>query len=189
MRLFVALLLPEDLRERLHGLQKGLSAARWVKPDNLHMTLRFIGEVDNGDAEDLDAALSKIDFDSFELSLDGMGHFGEGRKVRALWVGTAANEALMRLQAKIERAIQTAGFPPEGRKFKPHVTLARFKSSPGPRLADYLEAHGAFRSRTIPVKGFDLMSSFRSQDGSIYRSEAHYPFHPADAPLPALLGE
>ena len=178
MRLFVALTLPEDVRQRLSGLANGLPGARWVKPENLHLTLRFLGEVDNLAATDFDDALAKIHGSGFDLSLKGIGHFGEGRKLRAVWVGVDANPDLMRLQEKIEQALIRVGLPPEPRKFKPHITLARFKSHPGARLQAYLAEHNLLRAGPIAIGSFDLYSSFTSADGAIYRIEASYPLEP-----------
>ncbi len=179
MRLFVALTLPEDVRRRLAGLANGLPGARWVKPENLHLTLRFLGEVDNLAAADVDDALAKIQCPGFDLSLNVIGHFGEGRKLRALWVGVEANADLMRLQEKIEQALIRAGLAPEPRKFKPHITLARFKSNPRERLQTYLADHSLLRAGPIAMESFELYSSFTSADGPIYRVEASYPLEPA----------
>jgi len=175
MRLFVALSLPDALRARLQGLAAGLPGARWVAPENLHLTLRFIGEVDRQEAEDSDAALAAIRCDSFSLTLAGLGEFGDGRRLRSLWIGAERNEALERLQAKVEQALRRAGLPPEKRKFKPHVTLARFKSHPGGRLEDYFAAHALFRAAPFEVTGFTLYSSYLSHEGAIYTPEEVYP--------------
>ena len=178
MRLFVAVSLPEDVRARLAGVSNGLPGARWVKPDNLHLTLRFLGELDNADAADVDDALAQIRAPGFDLVLNGLGHFGEGKRLRALWVGVDANAELMRLQEKIEQALIRAGLPAETRKFKPHVTLARFKSNPGTRLRDYLAEHNLVRAGPVPVTDFHLYSSFHSAEGAIHRIEASYPLEP-----------
>lgn len=178
MRLFVAIALPEDLRARLATLQEGLPGARWVDPDNLHLTLRFIGEVDGDQAHDLDAALSQVRAARFPLTLAGVDRFGQGRKSRALWVGVAPVPELDRLQRKIEQAVQAAGLAPEGRKFKAHVTLARFRGNPGHRLHDYLARHALFRAETFEAREFVLYSSFLAQAGAIHTPEAVYPLPP-----------
>jgi 2'-5' RNA ligase len=175
VRLFVAIALPEDLRARLAGLQQGLPAARWVDPDNLHLTLRFIGEADSDQAQDLDAALSQVRAERFAVSLAGIGCFGQGRKTRALWAGVAPAAELDRLRRRVEQAVQSAGFAPEGRKFKAHVTLARFKGDPGPRLHDYLACHASFGAEAFEVREFVLYSSFLAQSGAIYTPEVVYP--------------
>lgn len=174
MRLFVALSLPDDLRVRLAGLAGGIPNVRWVAPDNLHLSLRFIGEVDGAQARDVDAALAQISAPAFTLSLAGIGRFAAGEKVRSLWVGVEENAELSRLHGKIEHALQRSGLPPEGRKFKAHVTLARFKGNPGAKLHDYLAHHALFRSEPFVVHEFVLFSSFLSHNGAIYRPEASY---------------
>ncbi|MFQ6017792.1 MAG: RNA 2',3'-cyclic phosphodiesterase, partial [Kiloniellaceae bacterium] len=165
MRLFVAISLPEALRARLSSLAHGLPGARWVAPENLHLTLRFIGEVDGRQARDIDAALAGIRAESFPVTLAGIDRFGNGAKLRSLWVGVEANPALERLHNKIEQALQGAGLAPEGRKFKPHVTLARFKANPGPRLRDYLAHHALFRAEAFEAREFTLYSSFLGHNG------------------------
>lgn len=175
MRLFVALSLPDDLRSKLSSLSSGLPGARWVAPENLHLTLRFLGELDGPDADDVDAALSGIRCERFSLSLAGLGHFGDDWRLRALWLGVEPNETLERLQMKVEQAVRRAGQPPEKRKFKPHVTLARFKSHPGARLADYITEHALFRAAPFEVASFTLYSSYLSHEGAIYTPEAVYP--------------
>ena len=181
MRLFVALSLPDEVRARLATVANGLPGARWVAPDNLHLSLRFLGELDGAEAADVDAALAQVRAPAFDMTLSGVGHFGEGRNLRALWVGVAPNPALMPLQDKVEKALVRAGLAPEGRKFKAHVTLARFKRNPGPRLHRYLADHNLLRAGPIPVPDFKLYSSFLSSQGALYTLEAAYP-------LEALLG-
>ncbi len=187
MRLFVAIALPQDLRDRLEGLRDGLPGAKWVAAENLHLTLRFIGEADGGECHDIDAALAGLRFESFPLQIEGLGHFGEGRRLRALWAGVAPNPDLERLQGKIERALQSAGMEPSKRKYKPHVTLARFKSGPGPRLHSFIAAHGLFRAAPFEVTEFTLFSSYLAQQGAIYTPELSYPLEPRKAPLDARL--
>lgn len=175
MRLFVALSLPDHLRGRLCGLCSGLPGARWVAPENLHLTLRFIGEVDGRDAEDIDAALSGVRCPRFPLTLAGVGEFGDERRLRSVWVGVDACETLERLQSKVEQAVRRAGQAPEKRKFKPHVTLARFKSHPGGRLEHYFAERSLFRCEPFQVTDFTLYSSYLSHEGAIYSPEAVYP--------------
>ncbi|MEX0758479.1 MAG: RNA 2',3'-cyclic phosphodiesterase [Tistlia sp.] len=106
----------------------------------------------------------------------GLGTFDEGRRLRSLWVGVEPSEPLQRLQAKVETAAQRAGLPAERRKFKPHVTLARFKDNPPEqKLQHYLAAHGLFRCGPFPVEDFVLYSSFLAHTGALYQAEAVYP--------------
>jgi len=184
MRLFVAIALPEDLRAHLAGMQQGVPAARWVDPDNLHITLRFIGEVDGGQAQDIDSALAQVRAARFDVTLAGVGRFGQGRKSRALWVGVEPVPDLNRLRRRVERTVQAAGFAPERRMFKPHVTLARLKGNPGHRLHDHLAHHAGFRAESFEVCEFVLYSSLLTQAGAIYTPEAAYPLSPGTDATP-----
>jgi 2'-5' RNA ligase len=150
-------------------------AARWVDPDNLHLTLRFIGEADGVQAHDLDAALTQLRAARFGVTLAGVNRFGEGRKSRALWVGVEPAPELDRLQRKVEQAVRAAGFAPERRKFKPHLTLARFKGDPGQRLHDYLVHHARFRAEGFEAREFLLYSSLLARAGAIHTPETAYP--------------
>ena len=162
MRLFVALSLPEDIREQLSSLTGGLPGARWVPPENYHITLRFIGNVHNGHAEDVDDALMALRGKSFEVALKGLGVFCEGTKPTSLWAG-----------------VVRAGFKPEKRKFTPHVTLARFKHDPGPKLHEIMSHYALFRTQPFQVQDFVLYSSFLSHTGAIYEPERIYELEPA----------
>lgn len=179
MRLFVALSLPEEIREQLSAISGGLPGARWVPPENYHITLRFIGNVHNGHAEDVDAALTALRGKSFEVALKGLGVFCEGLKPTSLWAGVEADEGLARLQAKVESALVRAGFKPEKRKFTPHVTLARFKHDPGPKLHEIMSHYALFRTEPFEVQDFVLYSSFLSHTGAIYEPERIYELEPA----------
>jgi len=182
-RLFVALPLPEDVTDRLARMGGGLANTRWVAPANMHLTLRFIGEVEGHVFRDVDTALSGIAAPTFEMALAGLGTFGNGKKVNALWVGVDAPEQLTDLQHKVEKAVQRAGLPGEGRKFRPHVTIARVKGPPGNKLGDFLRAHSLFRCAPFHVDRFQLVSSQRTPKGPVYRVEAEYPLEP-DVPAP-----
>ena len=175
IRLFVAIPLPDTVRSQLTLLQSGLQGARWIKPENIHLTLRFIGEVPNDVAGDIDMALTQVAAPSFGLHLDGIGNFARGKHPHALWVGVAKSEPLMRLQAKIESALVRAGLEAETRKFSSHVTIARLRDVRKGRVEDWAAAHGAFRSESFPVERFVLFSSFLSSSGAIYTEEASYP--------------
>jgi 2'-5' RNA ligase len=173
MRLFTALALPDEIARPLLLMQAGVPGARWQKREQLHLTLRFIGEVDGAEANAIDDALAAITAPSFTLELKGVGSFGS-RIPRDLWAGTAPNEALVHLNRKIESALQRIGLEPEPRKFTPHVTLARLKSSPRGAVMDYLTDHALYASAPFPVTAFSLYSSKLTSDGSIYRVEKEY---------------
>ena len=142
--------------------------------DNLHLTLRFLGEVNARVAHDFDEELAHIEADAFDLQLKGVGHFDSRGMARALWAGVQPSPALTALQARIEAAAVHVGLAPERRKFHPHVTLARLKGFPLDRLAAYMADHGGFSAPPFTVTHFALMSSRMNKDGSVYSAEATY---------------
>ncbi len=155
-------------------LRGRLAGARWIDPENYHLTLRFVGDIDAPDADDFVEALSQIWVEPFSLKLSGVGSFG-GRKPRALWVGVEDCEPLMRLQHANERAARQTGLPPETRNFSPHVTLARLRRAEPGAVANYLSAVGAFEAEPFQVAEFVLMSSREGTGGGPYVVEARFP--------------
>jgi RNA 2',3'-cyclic 3'-phosphodiesterase len=180
-RLFVGIPLPSTIRARLAGLCSGVPGARWVAPENMHITLRFIGAVSGGDAEDIHERLSGIVTPAFALTLNGVGCFESGRRVHALWVGINREPQLIRLADKVESAIVRAGMEPERRKFKPHVTLARFRTGGSPRIGAFIESNNPFTAGPFAVEHFTLFRSFLGGEGAHYESLADYPLQTAPA--------
>jgi 2'-5' RNA ligase len=174
LRLFVGIELPPALRLRLSLLCTGLPGARWVDPGNLHLTLRFIGEVDEGMASDIDAALARIRAPRFDVTLAGAGSFG-GERPRLLWIGIEENKPLLELQERVETALRRAGVPPDTRRYSPHLTLARLKQPDLARIQGYLAANALFRAPPIPVERFSLIASYPTKSGAIYEDQADYP--------------
>lgn len=174
IRLFVAIELPDDLKERLGAMCSGVPGAKWVKPENLHLTLRFIGEVSEGRIGDIDAALAAVRSPAFDLTLADTGHFSSRRTARVLWVGVEKNEVLMQLQGRVEAACVGAGLEPEGRKYAAHITLARLNKSPPSKVQAFLAANAMFKAPPFPVTEFILFSSFLGRNGAIHREEAVY---------------
>ncbi len=175
VRLFVGLAVPYELRLRLSGLiAHRFPGAKWVPPENYHLTLRFIGEVDNGRADDIDAGLSAIAARGFDLTLSGVGTFETRGRPHALWVGVERNAALEQLRAKVESAVVRAGCEPERRRFVPHITLARLDNPDPVRLGEFLRLHGLFRAQPVPVERFTLFSSHLGKDQAHYTAEADY---------------
>lgn len=172
-RLFVAIRPPETVREQLLDLMEGMPDMRWQSDDQLHLTLRFIGEVERPVAEDLATALQHIRFDRFPLSLDGVGKF-EHHRSGALWAGVRPKEQLKALNAKIERACQSAGLEPDRRAYHPHITLARWKGR-APRLGAYLERHGGLTSEPWEASEFNLYESHLAHEGAHYEAIERFP--------------
>jgi RNA 2',3'-cyclic 3'-phosphodiesterase len=173
-RLFTGLEIPAAWVDDLSMLRGGLPGARWIDPENYHMTLRFIGDVDDALAGDIASLLGQVRRRGFEWRLDGLASFG-GRKPRAVVAQAAPSPAMMELQAEHERLMQRVGLDPEGRKFTPHVTLARLRDSSSHDVAEYLSARGGFRSALFQVSNFVLFSSRASVGGGPYVVEAAYP--------------
>src|SRR5579885_2513616 len=155
LRLFVGIGFPPDLKLRLSLLETPIPGARWVDAGNLHLSLRFIGEVGEGTAA-------------------GIGVFG-GDKPRTLWVGVERQPELAALHDKIEHALVRAGLPPEPRKFAPHVTLARLNNPALDRLGLFLQREARFRAPPLAVDAFSLIASFQTKSGSVYEDQADYP--------------
>lgn len=174
MRLFVALPLPVDVRARLGVLQSGLAGARWIDQDLMHVTLRFVGEVPERDADDIGDALSTIEMPAFDLVLNDVGYFERRGVAHTLWAGIGRSEALSRLHAKVEGAVVRSGRPRESRKFAPHVTIARLRDVPVDRLGRWLEDLGPVSREPFTADRFVLYQSFRGHGGARYQPLADY---------------
>jgi 2'-5' RNA ligase len=174
MRLFVALDLPRSLRERLSWMAGGLPGARWVPPENYHVTLRFVGDLPGWRAEEVDQALAALRAPGFTLQLAGIGTHVKGGKLTALWVGVERTPQLEHLQTKIETALQRAGLERERRRFNPHVTLARIEGVPEPKVAAWVASHNLFRSEPVQVERFTLFSSLLGKEQAVYVPEVEY---------------
>lgn len=167
-RLFVGIELPNDVRVRLAALCSGLPGAKWIDSENMHLTIRFIGEVDGALAEDIDMALSRVAAPPFDIVLSGIGCFESSGKVHTLWMGLEKQPSLLHLYGKVESALVRAGCEPERRKFKPHITLARLRGGGEKRIAFFIQAHNHLVLGPFSVDHFTL---FRSHLG---REKAHY---------------
>ena len=174
MRLFVGVPLPDDIRQRLAMITGGVPGARWARPENLHLTLRFLGETDNARAEDIVSELSRIDCEAFAAVVRGLGAFGDRKRPRILWAGIPPSPPLTRLHQKVEQALQRAGCGPDHRKFHPHVTLARLKDVQKVKLERFMTANGHVESRPFTVGGFTLFESFLASEGAHYRAIAEF---------------
>src|ERR1700690_837254 len=173
-RLFTGVEIPSDIGQSLAMLRGGLPGARWITPDNYHLTLRFIGDVDDVIAHEVASLLSRIKRGAFDLHFEGLTSFG-GRKPRAVVATVAPAQALLDTQAEQERLMQRIGLEPEGRKYTPHVTLARLRDSSSRDVAEFLAARGYFRTAPFKVSRFVLFSSRASVGGGPYVVEASYP--------------
>ena len=176
-RLFTGLEIPPDVAAALATLRGGLPGARWIDPENYHVTLRFIGDVDDAMAREIASVLGQVKRRRFALRFDGVSSFG-GRRPRAVIAAIPPIPLLIELQAEHERIMQRVGLEPEGRKYSPHVTLARLRDSTSRQVADYLATRGTLGSLSLPVERFVLFSSRASVGGGPYVVEAAYPLTP-----------
>ena len=165
-RLFVAIRPPAAIRDQLLDLMHGIDDARWQSDDQLHLTLRFIGEVERPQAEDIAGALASLRFAPFSLRLHGVGRFAH-RNGGALWAGVAPKDPLAHLASKVDRACVSAGVAPERRAYHPHITLARWSRSEPP-LGPFLQQHAVFSSEPWAVEGFGLYESHLTRGGAHY---------------------
>jgi 2'-5' RNA ligase len=172
-RLFTGLEIPEELGFDLSFMQGGIPGARWVDPANFHLTLRFIGDIDERLARDVTDALDGVEIQPFALSLRGVGFFG-GSKPHSLYAGVEESVGLRRLQAVHERLMQMLGLPAEGRKFAPHVTLARLKAPDMRALQRFVELHSLYRSKSFEVERFVLFNSRPLRGGGPYGIQESY---------------
>ena len=178
IRLFVGIPIPDHISKSLTSLQNGVPGARWVEPRNMHITLRFIGEVDENIAEDIAQALDSVSTHPFEIALTGIGTFG--RPTHTLWAGVEEDPkgTLGGLHRTIDGVLIRTGLEPERRKYSPHMTLARFarRSGAQARLPQYLETHTDLMVDRFCVTGFTLYESQITHRSIIYNPLYQYDF-------------
>lgn len=177
LRLFAALEMPDEIAARLTALMKGVPGAKWRPRENLHLTLRFFGDVQEPLADEIDSELAQVAdaTGQFELQLKGARSFG-GADPHALWVGAAPSEGLNKLAAACERAARRVGLKPESHQFTPHVTLAYLAHAELARVQAFETRLGLFTTEPFWVESFGLYSSqVRKAAPSLYRLEAEYP--------------
>lgn len=173
-RLFVAIALPKPVRDLLVDAMDDSPHLRWVAEDNLHLTLRFVGEVERPVADDLAATLDRLRFAPFTIRLAGVGRF-DRRGGGAVWAGVEPRAPVAALAARVERACQAAGLAPEHRAFHPHVTIARFSRMESLAAQDFTRRCAALASDPFPVREFTLFESRLSRHGAHYREAASFP--------------
>ena len=175
IRLFAAVALPFEIAEALTRRQQGIPGDHWRPTEAMHITLRFAGDIPETLADDFDAALSAISGDAFDIALSGVGAFGEGADIHAVWAGVTESAPLRRLASRCESAARGAGLKPDTRTWRPHVTLAYLNRPDPARVAAWIQGHNLLRSPPFPVASFGLYSSWRTDHGSTYHLERTYP--------------
>jgi 2'-5' RNA ligase len=175
-RLFVALELPVDVREELMLIASGVPGAHWTEEENLHLTIRFIGEVDGVKARDLATALRRIEAAPFTLTLSGIGFFPPRGETEVLWMGVEKSEPLEHLHQRVDTTATRLGMQHDRKRWVPHVTLARLHDAPKTRLQWFAAGQNLWKSRPFEVNAMVLMSSTLRPSGAVYRREEVFPF-------------
>ncbi|MFP4415865.1 MAG: RNA 2',3'-cyclic phosphodiesterase [Chitinispirillaceae bacterium] len=174
-RLFVAIDLPQGLKTAIANLNFGVQGAKWVPMDQLHLTLRFIGDTDDRTYQDIVESLATVHLPSFSLDIAGAGYFPPRGRPRILWVGIRPNENLTELQRQVEDALIKTGVEPDRRKFHPHITIARLKErSRVDNIIPFLSCNNMFAYDGVLVDEFHLYSSILKPQGAIHRREATF---------------
>lgn len=176
VRLFAALNVPDEVADLLVQMQKGLPAAKWRPRENLHITLRFFGEISENDARDLDAELALVECPPLSLKLQGIGSFGR-EEPRSVWAGVVPTPDLELLARRCDRAARRVGLTPEKHPFRPHVTLAYCKGTSPADVAAYAARYATFDTHEFHIDAFGLYSSWSGRKFSQYVEEVRYPLH------------
>jgi RNA 2',3'-cyclic 3'-phosphodiesterase len=176
-RLFVAIRPPEHIRDLLIDAMDDSANFRWQDEEQLHLTLRFIGEVERPIADDLAHALTRVRSEPLEVRIAGVGRF-EQRSGGALWAGIDPKPPVAALAAKVERVCQENGLEPERRAFHPHITIARWKGRRTREVHDFLERRRGLASEPFAVTEFTLFESRLSRHGADYEAVASYVLQP-----------
>lgn len=172
-RLFVGLRPPAAIRERLLALMGGVPGARWQSDEQLHITLRFIGEVDRRMAEDVALGLGQVHVPAIQVALDGVGQFDTRGRPNAVWAGIRPHDALVQLHHKLDQALVRLGLEPERRAYLPHITLARL-SGPAHIADRFLADHAGLASPPFGFTHFTLFESHLAGEGAIYETVERY---------------
>lgn len=175
-RLFVAIALPETIKTQLKTICADVEGAKWVMHQQMHLTLRFIGDTDAAQQAHIQTGLATIHATPFTMALRGIGQFPLPGKPRVLWAGVEAEAGLYDLQKQLERVISNNGIQPADHAFSPHITLARFRiPSAADTIQCYTALHQSFKTEAFAVDGFILYSSQLTPNGSIYQPEGTFP--------------
>lgn len=185
MRLFIAIPLPEEVSERIQSICRGLPDVRWVPPESMHLTLRFLGDdIPRSQLDETADALAGVESPGFFLRLGTVGRFINPRAPQVLWLGVDEQPELRELRRRIENRLRSVGFAGEKRAFEPHITLARLKGVSENRMMEYLNLHADFEVSSFPVEEFALFSSVLRPGGAQHDIEEIFPLDYALDPIP-----
>ena len=174
LRLFVAIDIPAAIKSQLTGWRMSMSGARWVQPDQMHLTLAFLGEHPMGVYDEVCQSLEDVEFSPFDLEFQEVGFFGSKKVPRTLWADVRSSPELIGLQKKVCKRMQELGIKAEARKFRPHVTLARLNGASYEDVSRFLETLHLAKSDSFSVDSFALFSSKLLPRGAVYYIEQTY---------------
>jgi 2'-5' RNA ligase len=173
-RLFVAIDPPPEIKQKLLTICYGLPGARWTDESRMHITLRFIGEVDGGKFRDARESLAQVQFEPFEVTVKGLGCFPLRKHPEILWAGVEGNARLAQLRNRVESVLDRNGLGREGRKFHPHIVLGKVKDTPPTKVGRYITELSLFNLPPFTVSEFNLYSSFLATERAIHKVEQTY---------------
>jgi len=176
-RLFVAIDIPDSIKEELTGWRMSMRGARWARPDQMHLTLVFLGEQQLGLYHEICESLERIAFTPFELQFHKVGYFGSKKSPRTLWADIGESPEIIALQKRVSAQCRELGIEIEARKFRPHLTLARLDDASYEDVGQFLQMFSLAKSATYAVDSFTLLSSKLLPRGAVYRIEQQYPMY------------
>jgi len=175
IRLFTAIPIPKDIRREVNLMQGGIEKALWTDLDNYHITLSFIGNVDDYVERDVFSILSTITMKSFEINFNGMDTFSKGDKLSHLWTGIDNSDPIRELKKRIDSLLKHHRIQYDDRKFTPHMSLARLRNVDELQVVKFIREHNLYKSRPFKVNEFVLYKSFKGKSGTTYIPQAIFP--------------
>lgn len=175
MRLFIAIPLPSGVKEQLRELTELINGIRWQDYKQLHITLKFLGKTETGQADNLITGLNSVRQTSFSFTIKGLGYFPQEKHPRILWAGVENETPIINLQQSVEDKCVKEGFDAESRPYKPHITLGKVKGASKSDVMAFINQHKQLRIPEIPVEEFVLYESILSSDGATHKPYARFP--------------
>lgn len=175
MRLFIAIEIPGDIKTAIGGLRVDIPGARWVPAEQIHLTLAFLGEVEEAVVERLTEELARIHLSGFELGFEGAGCFPSRHRPRVLWIGVMSHPHLIDLASRVSEAVLACNIPQEERPFSPHITLARLKLSPSQAFDAFLDQNKKLKLPRFRVREITLFQSRLTPQGAVHIPVRSFP--------------
>lgn len=168
MRLFIAVPLPDKVKDALLEIREPIEGVRWQNPEQMHLTLKFLGDTPRQEISGIEQELKQLAAEPFSMDISGVGQFPKSGPPRVVWAGVSDNELLLQLQAEVEKRCSKLGFPPEDREYHPHITLARVKNNRNSAIEELIHRHSDFSLNDIPVDRLVLYESQLQPEGAVH---------------------